>query len=271
MDNPFTVDTDDSIVKEVPTISRLLNRKKFSSKESTKTKTRTLSKAVIPNRSKTALTQTRNSKVIEIPVEASGLIEIQRSSITISSTAKIQAISPRQSPAQAPLTEWTTDTLSQSGDPLAKALVTLQQSGGLDSALFLSIKLLAENAISGSEGVPFFVGTASIDPGDKAPFWKGLVWDPSIVPDLWNQFIQDGHVELAPPGPNTVVTSERNVVRAALGTSPTEWLTIVRVGSTDVCRGIVAVFSKISIATAVKDLEPHFFAASPSASTKNAA
>lgn len=160
----------------------------------------------------------------------------------------------RRSRSKAPVTElllWEEKMLKAGKDPLAKA-ITIFLGKGVKSVLFLSITTIADSQ------VPHFVATAAVNPGDKHEIWSGLKWNPQIVPELWNILLQSGFTELAPPGTVTNQQSNRNIMRAALGVSSSETLLLVRVGSKNAYRGIVAFVSDksmlTSLALVIKDL-----------------
>lgn len=254
----FTVDAEGSEIQEVPTISILLKRKKLTPKNETKTVTSLTKSDQIKDEISTPESHSeeapppprapeRAPDPIEIAIseEPSRLVEIQRSESAPSS----QALSVRVQPAQRKnesrhgekLILWDTLSLSQSQDPLAQGLSELLKNK-VDRSLFLCVV-----AAPPGSPVPHFVASAAVAPRKKTRIWRGLRWDPTVVPDLWNVFVRDGLVELAPPGPHTRVNSDRNVVRGAFGTEKEEWLTLVRVGPSSNCRGILAVFSAESL------------------------
>jgi hypothetical protein len=127
-------------------------------------------------------------------------------------------------------------------------LANLLEKGAI-SALFLAI-----TPPPAGSPVPHFLGTAAAfaptgaaTSKTKLELWSGLKWDPTVVPELWNYFVRAGFVELSPPGTMTNVASTRNVVRAAFGCAPDEWLTLVSAGTPNACRGVLAILSKASL------------------------
>ena len=140
-----------------------------------------------------------------------------------------------------PLIQWSLETLRQSPDPLAQGLLDLIQNGA-QKALFL---IQAQNP--DSQRVPIFTYSAAFQAQEKTQLWTGLQWDPRLVPDYWSQMIRKGYFELDPSGPETVVTSGRNVTRGAFGLDDHEWLTVMNVGPKEACRGLLAVVSLQSL------------------------
>ncbi|MCC7441430.1 MAG: hypothetical protein IT285_07345 [Bdellovibrionales bacterium] len=146
------------------------------------------------------------------------------------------------------LGKWTAAQLKGNPDPMAQALGKLLTQG-VTSALYLPMK-----PPPAGQKVPYFEGSAFIGSPFKERVWRGLKWDPKVVPQLWNVFLKTGLVELTPPGNHTVATSNRNVVRAAFGISLEEYLILVRVGSLKACRGVLALVSQQSVLREVEAL-----------------
>jgi hypothetical protein len=150
--------------------------------------------------------------------------------------------------AQAQLVKWELARLKGGVDPLGRGLAMLFERGAT-SALFLSITPPPAGA-----PVPHFVSTAVLDPPPaKLKIWTGLRWDPTVVPELWNFFVKSGVVELSPPGTKTNVASIRNVVRGAFGVEQGEWLTLLRAGPANACRGVVAVVSTAGLLDVIRE------------------
>ncbi len=141
------------------------------------------------------------------------------------------------------LIAWPIDQLQAGKDPLGRGIYQAIQKGAT-SVLFLRI--------SPSPGpVPIFIATAVVQGQDKLAIWSGLKWNPAIVPEMWNYFVQSGRVELSPPGTNTNQNSHRNVVRSAFGIQKNEFLLLVRAGPPQGCRGVVALISTQSLMTEI--------------------
>ena len=143
--------------------------------------------------------------------------------------------------AVADLVQWQMHGLRTGKDPLGKGIALLMDKGAT-SALFLA-------AITPPPGspVPHFNATATFGAGSKLSLWTGLKWDPVLTPDTWNKFVHAGYVELSPPGTTTNMKSARNIIRAAFGITHEEWLLLVRIGSAQICRGVLVLTSKASL------------------------
>lgn len=152
----------------------------------------------------------------------------------------------RKSTPAPELIEWQMTLLKTGQDPLGKGLATLLEQGAL-AALFLAIQPLKPG-----QSAPLFQSTACAGAfTDRKALWSGFHWNPALAPELWNGFLQQGWIEFSPPGTQTHVQSHRNVIRGALGCVPGEWLTLIRVGSPQGCRGALAVISQGPLGTAL--------------------
>lgn len=159
-------------------------------------------------------------------------------------------IKPKETGLKKRLILWDKNLLEKNPDPLAKGLVQLLKNG-VNGVVFLAIVAPPEGS-----PVPHFVGTAAHASPDRLSLWNGIHWDPTVVPDLWNKFVNLGIAELGPPGSETLKTSNRNVVRAAFGVNSDEWLTLVRTGPQHACRGVLALISNDSVQSAIQAALP---------------
>ncbi|HAR43592.1 MAG TPA: hypothetical protein DCS07_13345 [Bdellovibrionales bacterium] len=145
---------------------------------------------------------------------------------------------------------WDLATLRKGNDPLGKGLLFLVEKG-VTSAVFLKIAPPKPGST-----VPDFMSSATVQPQDKLQIWTGMRWDPTVSPEAWNQLLKLGYVEFPPPGTYTNLQSVRNVVRAAFGLVGDEWLTLIRVGTPTICRGILALISLKSAALIIPQALP---------------
>lgn len=266
-ESSFSIDINPTKTTDVPSITRLLNRKSLKNLDSSVT-TSTPSEVPLPS--------------TETPIEISGISIVnlespaafERTQVA-SPTISLEVPPSTSDPSPSPLQEqgsvqqkdspqiqvsrrktpkphqklilWDLNQLKKSIDPLAKGL-TLSFQKGIQSALFLGI-------ISPPAGgtIPQFLSSAAVNPKDKLELWTGLKWDPLLLPEFWNHFIQAGHIELAPPGTVTNNFSYRNIMRTGFGITKTEWLLLVRVGNSEACRGIVALVSSQGLLPQIQD------------------
>jgi hypothetical protein len=164
-------------------------------------------------------------------------------------------------PAQ-DLIVWEPNRIATGSDPLGQGIYKMLQRGA-KSALFMTIIPPQAN-----EPVPHFLSTAAVLGKEKHGIWRGLKWNPAIVPEMWNYFIRAGQVELSPPGNLTNQSSNRNVVRSAFGIQPNEWLLLVRAGPPNACRGVVGIISEQSLLLVVHEAIPMITAPAPQSRTR---
>jgi hypothetical protein len=285
----FTHDSENSSAQEVPSISLLLNRKKLPARLEEKhdeplpqtewqkdlpaDPTQALDPAQVEVENQAMKSEV--SLILEAPqglhlhVESPASAAVPESATPVRVIEAPEAQAPRAKIQRAPkrdgapakkLIEWNAKSFAQSPDPLARALAVLVPKG-VSAGAFLAIQ---PPAAAGK--TPHFSAAAAFADKSRMRTWKGLVWDPTLLPDLWNQFIQTGNVELPPPGANTTITSARNVVRTAFAVEPNEWITLLRVGPANACRGVLALISTQSMQKVLGPVLPLVHAAVKKAS-----
>ncbi|OFZ53670.1 MAG: hypothetical protein A2428_09045 [Bdellovibrionales bacterium RIFOXYC1_FULL_54_43] len=271
----FTVDVAAVEVATMPSITKLLNRKRLETTTTslpapeqsalklelppaegspgTQTQTQTHTSADCTATGQTATEQTvPQDQTAPIGQEHSPPPPLFRDEQP-SGSRPIARHAKRRAPVQK-LIIWQPNELKQGPDPLGKGLSILLDRGAMN-ALFLSI------APSGTGStVPHFKASAAVLPQKKKEIWTGMKWDPTVAVEMWNQFIKVGYIEYAPPGTTTDMKSNRNIARAAFGITQDEWLLLVRIGPSHVCRGILAVVSKKSLIPVLSLALPHLTA-----------
>lgn len=235
--NPFTINSEKT--KEMPSLNLLLNRKKLE-----------LNQNVAPSPPPEKIQIEKSKFEIEINLRpGDNPLEIESTSTPFKAKNEDTKSNPRIQKSQRKnsvkpaenLVLWDLLSLKNSTDSLGKALSYLFEKGA-SSGLFLAITPPPQGS-----SVPLFLSTAAIEPQDRLNLWTGLQWDPRILPEVWNFFLKIGIVEFAPPGTMTNIMSNRNVIRGAFGVSQEEWLSLLRVGEINACRGVVALISKTSL------------------------
>ncbi|MCM2322475.1 MAG: hypothetical protein NDJ90_04355 [Oligoflexia bacterium] len=253
--SPFTLDEKTSShLAEMPSITKLLNRKKLDAKPPAAPPSRATKLPPKPEISKGAdfTRPALPESVPEAPLEASAASP----NFTPASIHRVSRSKRRQ--AASPLIQWHLSQLQNGKDPLGLGIAYLLDHGAT-AALFLAFR---------PEGtVNRFIATAYTGATTKLTLWNGLQWDPSIAPSLWNYFVKSGYLELPPPGTTTNQMSDRNVIRAAFGVQGTEWLLLLRAGPNESCRGVVAILSPKSLLAKVDAALKLLSAKSPAAKT----
>ena len=265
----FGVDGGDSNADEMPGVTKLLNRKSFAkSASSRKEKVPPAPTEVPPPAAEVPQVVLEPAPTtIELsaaPINEDGATVVIAPPVAApqGTTGTVQKLKRRRTTESKPLLEWTHDALLAGSDPLGKALAALLDSG-ISQSLFLGIQ-----AAPGSP-TPVFVASAAVNAGAKGGVWTGLRWDPAILPEIWNQLVTVGFVELPPPGTMTNLHSARNVSRAAFDVGNEECLVLARVGTAQMCRGILVLISRKSLIAAVKQVMP-MLSAAPTAAKKSA-
>lgn len=262
----FNIDAEETGALDIPSVTRLLNRKKL---ESAQTKEAEPISSEIEIQEKNGEFAIPTEIELTTPIEASTSTALELNPSESGTTpppfepkpqsqAKVQPAkrsltSSQASSSQKELAEWTIQTLKRSQDPLAQAVTLLIDEYQAGPVLFLALR--SAPATADSESVPYFEATAGFDLSEKRLFWTGLNWKPEAVPELWNIFVQDGFVELPPPGTQTVASSVRNITRSAYGVRSEEWITLVRVGPEEACRGVLAIVSHGSLNGSIEKVQ----------------
>ncbi len=189
----------------------------------------------------------------EIPVESDGPTRLQVKPVGNRSERR----------GQARIIAWTLQQLQNGGDPMGKGLAFLLAKGA-QHAVFLAVQT------SAGGGTPVFKASACVtEDRSRLVLWTGLTWDPKLIPEVWAHFVKNGWLEFPPPGTMTQAQSTRNVLRAAFGISGQEWLTLMRVGPSNACRGVIALVSPNTLTAAIPGATPLIQA--PIRTTGNAA
>ncbi len=267
-DPNYTVDGDQTQTGQMPGITRLLNRKKLglSTPSAASVPVPTPPSSPIPTAA-----PAQAEKVEAAPREI--VISDSAETLEFELRAQIGSASPpsTEAPGEAPalsvakvqraknverrsperLKQWNSSELSSGTTPIEKALVVLMAQGG-KSSLWMELK----GALPPAESTLCFGGTAFLGSREQAETWTGLKWTPGLTPDLWEQLSSVRYLEFAPPGPETLVTSSRNLIRAAFGVQINEFLLLLPAGSQQGIHGVLAVLSQVSLVTIAKRVLP---------------
>ncbi|MGZ3686852.1 MAG: hypothetical protein ACXWP5_13375 [Bdellovibrionota bacterium] len=169
------------------------------------------------------------------------------------SQAPVLKRTERRSSKRPALAAWTKASLQGSSDPMAQGLFQLLQSGAR-GALFMAIC----NPVPGAPTPTFAASAAVSEDPQQTSLWQGLNWNPAVLPQIWNQFVRSGFVELSPNA-----SGEAQTTRQALGVPDGEILTLIRCGPAQACRGMMAILSGQSLKDAFGKVLPQFSAGTP--------
>ena len=241
----------DSVEFEVES-NRPLNAPSSTPVQTPKPETKPVSVKSMPRSGPTEFSLDQNTTLSQSPLNPTPTrtqVSIQNEPKPKIPAIKTATLSARSQNPE-PIIPWDLAHLSQNPDPLGKAITEMLQRGA-HSALFLSI-----SAPEAGSSLPIFKAKAALTEDHRAPLWHGIRWKPELLPDLWNSFLKSGQIELSPPSAQTLPTSAKNVMRAAFGVLPSEWLILVRVGNASSCRGVIAFFSKQSLLSELAHVLP---------------
>lgn len=204
----FTVDNTGNNT-EIPTITKLLNRKKLIKASSTGT-------VGAPGPG------TSSATAVPPPTRAAA-------------KPKIQKVVKRKAPSAARrLILWSRPELTQAQDDIGRALNFLCEKGVIRQALFLKVT-------AGS----YYRATHGLDAAERQALWSGLSFHPNTAPDLWQALMKSGVIELTSGGSAT--SESASFMRNLLGLFPEDHLTLFRCGTATRCHGILVVISEQSM------------------------
>jgi hypothetical protein len=233
----FSVKPEADDIGAVPSITKLLNRKKIV------TGTRTNAKFAPPPGSLPS--QAPSQLPNQVPSQVK---DRQATKLTpITKKTSVQKASPR-SRARASLDEWDpTQLRAQDGkDAFKQVLQVFFERKIAQSALYLQ----NSQPNSGAATAPLFSASAAIAANSRKSLWKGLQWDPQVFPDVWKVLQKNGYAEFQP--------GVRNANCAAFGVDSSSWLTLIRVGASQDCDGLVAIISSASLTLPLSKVIHHF-------------
>jgi hypothetical protein len=285
----FTTDENSEELQRVPSVTRLLNRKKLGLTDATQTGSVGLVPPPAPNSVKPPLppqrpagagprpgTSINLSEVSDevsmvfapnqpsqtpppIPSFAPGTMEsvpppLPSANVAIAKVS-VKVVERRSAHrATSHLIPWTIETLQSGSDPMGKSLASLFAKEAT-SALFLA----AQASPDGTSVT--FSSSAALAVTERVNLWTGIVWDPKNAPDTWDAFLKDGFIELAPLVIQSAQGAKNKALpRSAFGLENGEWGIIFRCGSKEACRGLMLVTSKKSLLAEFKALQNSFVA-----------
>ncbi|MBN20715.1 MAG: hypothetical protein CL678_05440 [Bdellovibrionaceae bacterium] len=181
---------------------------------------------------------------------SSGSIEVNSTAETAQNHAQKPLCKPTGAsiPEEQELIRWNKEQFQKNNDSLAKAIQNF-----LDHSVEAVLYLQMAKGLKKEDSPEFSAKAAYFTESKFNLYWRGLHWNPQIVPEIWPPFLKEGCVEFSPPGTKTVPTSSRNIIRQAFGVGTNQWLTLVRVGSVNQCKGVLALISPDSIRSVVEN------------------
>lgn len=135
---------------------------------------------------------------------------------------------PREQ-ATTPVTAWNASLIENSEDPLERTVSKFFSARGAKGCVLFS---------QASPGV--FTASHAIGSPDQVRLWRGLSWKSAVLPaSLSQQILEKGFIEVPAISPGWT-----SVVRIALGAPKPAALTIFRVGTPPQPAGLLAVFTE---------------------------
>lgn len=216
--SPFTVDAPDGDAVEMPSVTKLLNRKKLGLTTSSETKTTTRALFSTPK-----APQARQAPQPGQP--------------------QIQRVQPRKARNKGPkIAHWTTQSLAAAEDGFQKAVHFLLQKGARQALL-----LTPHSATPAGQAPTRFDALCAFMTEEKEELWSGLSLSPNVIPDVWKKLFSQGLYEIVPSLSQNGQDPSAAFIIKAFGLKPTEFFVIIRCGSPQACTGLLALVSTFSL------------------------
>ncbi|MFL5812243.1 MAG: hypothetical protein ACJ763_01590 [Bdellovibrionia bacterium] len=210
--SPFTLDNLGGDPVEMPSVTKLLNRKKLGLVSSPETKTISRPRSVSTARA-------------------------------IPGQPQIQKVQPRKARAKTPkIAYWTQESLAAADDTFQKAVHYLTQKGARQALL-----LTPHDPVSHKQSNARFDALCAYMTEDKEELWSGLSLSPSLIPDIWEKLFTQGIYEIVPNLSQKHEDESAAFLMRAFGLKATEFFVIIRCGSPNACTGLLALVSPFSL------------------------
>lgn len=213
--SPFTLDVPDGDAVEMPSVTKLLNRKKLGLVPSSETRTMT----------------------------RASLNPTPKPSAPIPGQPQIQRVQPRNARSKGPkIAHWTTESLAAADDSFQKAVHFLIQKGARQALL-----LTPHSGTPAGQAPTRFDALCAFMTEEKEELWSGLSLSPNVIPDVWKKIFSQGFYEIIPSLSLNGQDPSAAFIIKAFGLKPTEFFIIIRCGSPKACTGLLALVSTFSL------------------------
>ncbi len=237
-DTSFTVDSEQTGLTHMPSITRLLNRKsllksKFYNEAPASSKEQPSAPPSI-SLSPQALTPT----VPPPPQPEMSVKNLSEPVLELELNRAPQQAQPQIKKAERRSTRrmdsWSLEVLrNRPQDQFAQGLLELMQPGKAQMSLYLLPQTVGSDS---------FLAAAALAPREKLILWTGFKWSKQEDPRLWEELTKKGFSEIPP----------KNIpLKQALGLNPDERLFFVRVGKPPHLRGLLIVISSSDLSPAI--------------------
>ncbi len=223
--SPFTLDSAGGDPVEMPSVTKLLNRKSLGLSVSSETKT----------------------SIKTSPVQSKPSLPGQ---------PQIQKVGPRRARTKSrKIAHWTDESLSVAEDSFQKAVHHLIQKGARQVLLLTPSS--PTSTASPAESTRFDALCAYMTE-EKEELWSGLSLSSAVIPDVWKQLFTQGTYEIIPSLSQNGQDESAAFIIKAFGIKSNEFFVIVRCGSPTACTGLLAMVSPFSL---TKEISEAFSAA----------
>ncbi|OFZ79795.1 MAG: hypothetical protein A3K03_08450 [Bdellovibrionales bacterium RIFOXYD1_FULL_44_7] len=233
----FTVDTEQT-GSEVPTITKLLNRKSFINSRTSASSEQTKMTGTLFRRTSEISGQTAVPSKPPIPPART---TNEKSFMTQTLSTQTPNVKPvlrkaeRRSSKR--LIKWEIDQLKSATDMIRKTAAGFFAASA-EAVLFLPADTDKTNGLK-------FIATAGCGPRETLALWTGIKFDPVIMPGVWKSVLSIGAIEVAN-------VAESRVFREVFGAQETDRVTVFRIGPASEVSGIIVVISKNSLANLIQ-------------------
>lgn len=145
-----------------------------------------------------------------------------------------------------PLPQWDKPTLERATDPFQKGVNRLIKSGAYQVLLLTPAQPMKNAAAQ----ISFTACCAYVTVEcEQEQLWRGLSLEPKLISDVWKLIFTRGSFEIPPSTSHhsSPKKDSASFLRKAFGLADNDWLILVRCGAPNNCTGILALVSKTSI------------------------
>jgi hypothetical protein len=298
----FTVNPENTGQVEMPSVSKLLNRKKLFKTDHYKdipqltvqsppsqialdnldTGVQVTLEAPATTSSPTSNFSSTHQIVLDLPTAPSSTLSVE-TSLMLGIIPNPTLLSPSLAPLEVALAPTELSPIlapprraSRPSAPVSPLTVwNDQQLKASEDPMEKGIALLCERTgakalffkLETSGLLPTFLASSTLGADDtQTATWQGMGINPTLISTIWNDFLKKGFYEVAPisgTGTGSVQKNAFKALRIAFGLTEAQWLIIVRSGPAQACRGILAFVGDQSMTTHLSALFSLLGAATP--------
>jgi hypothetical protein len=241
--SPFTLDNHGGEPIEMPSVTKLLNRKKLGLSPISENSTQTVTRPRVPTPPPAAKPQAPAQGSLQGTGQSAGPGQVE-----------IQKVRPRQrqSSQRSKLAKWDKEKLSQARDTFQRAVFYLLQKGAQQVLL-----LTPQDPVTDPKAQVSFQALCAFASEEKDQLWGGLSLTPELIPDIWDKLFTKGIFEIVPSVSLKAKNESEAFLIRAFGLKPTEFFILIRCGAPNACTGLLGIVSTHSL---VKEIAAAFSA-----------